>query len=529
MCAPGPTTHVPFMFMSAEVRPYSAVVLTSVFARYFAQTALYIAGCIPSHLPLRKMASRACYPKSAQLETMTTVDAVLAWSGVPKDAWIGVMKKLGAEDIDMPVMIASLPSHTVVSAVKTWMDEVSPFTLTASRVAMTYNCMRVMYDMEIIDCIPPPAPAHPPPSSQAVLPLATEVSVLTVKVKLSQVIDQASDQEISLQPSAKLDIMRKRYIDLFGAPPRQSFEVSDSQLTALQWKMDAGLAPYADFGVWGPHGARMERRLRFTSRHVLPDGTWRTVELPGADCMQTWLECWSIYRTAAIMCRLALSSSLDRYSQMFEERCARYPTAWHICAQADIRCRQEYMIECKREQERFKTANPSLSSYDPAFPWNSVLIEAADNRDFWDNELDKPALMWTVGAGKNRPNHVDRQPPDQGAPGAAKKRPRGGRRGNRDAKSPEPPWKAPKKEPKGQPKGKGKGDKNGHPRINPKTGNYATTGKGKQVCFTWTQEANGCTDGHCPNNRAHMCDICLQPHRAVRHDECTGGSSGSNK
>ena len=150
--------------------------------------------------------------------------------------------------------------------------------------------------------------------------------------------------------------------------------------------------------------------MRFVSHVLSPDGSWRVVELPGADCLDTWRDCWAVFRSAAIMADVALPATPDRFESMFVERCRRYPTAWHLCAQADIRARSELVIEERRRQESFHSAHPNMSVFDVTMPWNSVLKAAASDAEFWDRELREPAMLYMVGHGRAFPSHVERLP-----------------------------------------------------------------------------------------------------------------------
>eukprot|EP00972_Heterocapsa_arctica_P059838 8825861-Heterocapsa_arctica.AAC.1 len=94
-------------------------------------------------------------------------------------------------------------------------------------------------------------------------------------------------------------------------------------------------------GVWGPHGNRIERKMRFTNHYIDSAGSWKTMEHARADCYDTWEEAWKVFRSGAIMDGLALPAILDRYMAEFRERCYRYPTACHICYRAEMLCRTE--------------------------------------------------------------------------------------------------------------------------------------------------------------------------------------------
>ena len=152
----------------------------------------------------------------------------------------------------------------------------------------------------------------------------------------------------------------------------------------------------------------------------------RAIELPGASCLDTWKECWAVFRTAAIMASVALPGVLDRYADTFAERCKRYPTSWHLCAQADIRCRTEQWVAERRAQDAFVLAQPGLAASDPMMPWNNVIRASTTDTEFWDRELKEPALLHgrTVHAATN-PSFVTQLPGQVAA--ANNKRKRGGR------------------------------------------------------------------------------------------------------
>ena len=72
-------------------------------------------------------------------------------------------------------------------------------------------------------------------------------------------------------PEAKLLELRGEYIQAIGDEPLQTIDATDAQLTALHFVVKCGLAPYADFGVFGPHGLKQEKRMRFAQ--YFQDGT----------------------------------------------------------------------------------------------------------------------------------------------------------------------------------------------------------------------------------------------------------------
>ena len=227
-------------------------------------------------------------------------------------------------------------------------------------------------------------------------------------------------------------------------------------------------------------------------------------EMPGAPNLDTWLKCWSVFRTVAIMDNLADSSTLDRYADQFEKNCRMYPGCWHICASADIICRTEHWPELRRRLEVFHATSLALSTFDPSQPWNSVIKDSVGQMsfEFWVEEL------------KERCRGVTMKRNAAGASSA---------RGNQDFGNGNPDkevWK-----PHLKPKGGGKGkDKGGGKKKDFKIGGkYVTTAKGKPLCFDWNN--GGCKEKNCPNHRVHQCQICRGNHRAKNCPKAAGGDS----
>jgi len=113
-------------------------------------------------------------------------------------SWAWVMDKAGAEESPSIIIVCALPVHVVVSILRLWVDEVHPSYTEQVKIALTFNGVRLMYGLELADYMPPPAPV-----AAVQLPVITNTPTtgpasLVVKIKLSQIIDQGSDQEICM-------------------------------------------------------------------------------------------------------------------------------------------------------------------------------------------------------------------------------------------------------------------------------------------------------------------------------------------
>ena len=81
------------------------------------------------------------------------------------------------------------------------------------------------------------------------------------------ILDQSSDLEVERASPEEL-ALRARFRSLEGEDPLKSEEVTDDQLSVLSALVKAGVAPYADFGVWRPFGQRTAKNLKFVSHFL---------------------------------------------------------------------------------------------------------------------------------------------------------------------------------------------------------------------------------------------------------------------
>ena len=182
---------------------------------------------------------------------------------------------------------------------------------------------------------------------------------------------------------------------------------------------------------------------------------------------------------------------------------------------ADQRMRSERMEKLRRVMETDIAegrAPAAAGGFDAARPWDAVFLAAANDSEFWNEEVRETALLfisrvkdreeisdpghhvhvhgeWRAGAHRSDGHDEDR------AGGKSKAR-RDREKKKLQGVKEQQQWE--KKLPaKGEDKGKGKGDK-------------GKKGKGKgrvQVCFAWNRDDGGCPTP-CPNARAHVCEFC---------------------
>jgi hypothetical protein len=434
-------------------------------------------------------------PSDTVLQSWNSFGDARTWAGLSSEDWKKVATAVGDPELDSLLLVASLPVDAMRELLAS--DKVELSMLTKSKVSLAINAARAAHLQPVANFLDPNPVENPVQESRS--STAQPAGGTGLKIKLSQVIDQASDQEVMVLPASEIMVARRRYKELGGEAPLVKAEVTDAQLSALAFRMREGPAPYADFGVWGPHGARIERRLKFTAYMMMPGGAMRTLEMPGAESLATWRECWSVFRTAAIMLSVALAGVLDRYEAMFVDRCERYPNAWHICAQADIRCRSEMWVTERWAQEEFHSSHPSLSAFNPAMPWNSVIKASATNTEFWDRELKEPAQNFSFSRFERQPSVPKPAAYNLPAP-------------------PQPPQFVGRQAQPGKKRKKSgvlKGQANPSDDARRPDGRYYRDRHGTELCYTYNRSENGCASGTCPSQRSHACEWCRQPHRAI--------------
>ena len=83
------------------------------------------------------------------------------------------------------------------------------------------------------------------------------------------------------------------------------------------------------------------------------DGATATQEIPGPCDLDAWCACWRVFRSAGVMVGIAAPTTLDRYEAKFKQRFGQFRNHWDIAVLADLRCRTEFWIDERRQQEHF--------------------------------------------------------------------------------------------------------------------------------------------------------------------------------
>eukprot|EP00435_Cladocopium_sp_Y103_P069983 s60_g34.t1 len=114
-------------------------------------------------------------------------------------------------------------------------------------------------------------------------PPQTTSAVATRKVKLTQVLSQLDETEVDVITEAEQIRMYARFETLFGKGqrPLPQQEPTIEQLSGLKSLVESGQAPFADFAIFQPYGARMMKRIKFAGMVLNKAGGLMQAEIYG--------------------------------------------------------------------------------------------------------------------------------------------------------------------------------------------------------------------------------------------------------
>jgi hypothetical protein len=365
---------------------------------------------------------------------------------------------------------------------------------------------------------------------------ATGAALVERKIKLSVVLDQGDDTEVMPLDPAKIRtlIAEWRELENDGEDPQEDEEATGDQLATLDFRLRQGSTPFVDFAVWRPFGARFGRLLKFSAFLPLPSGGFQTKEINGPACFEDWKKSWRVFVFGMVALKAASKSKLEKYELKITKLNETYPNMWWIIGMADIRMRSEHMERVRRKLAREHAAAMQslppggtipMTAFNPQVPWDAVFREAARDEPFWNENVDKKALMFathlrtpsqlvdegigsvvevpsSTAGGASRPKKRERSMSSSPAPRKVKK----------TKKTKKVAAKKAAEDAKGSGKGS-KGSKSNDAKMS--DGRFYRDSEGCQVCWIWNHSADGCS-ASCGAKRAHVCEWCRSAgHRSI--------------
>jgi len=436
-------------------------------------------------------------PTDDLLAKINTVGDIFDWLGSAEPLQAAVIKALGGGSPKL--------RDLVFIDVKDWSEAVASirvdgadgaramFPIERGHVAMVRRIARLRLGLTAIDEISPTA-SNGSAGRDGVGAItgdgaAPPIPVAEPRLKLSVIIDPSMDSELVRLPGSKIRHMFTEYEKTRGAEPTEEIEPTVEQISAVKQVLDADLVPYADFSLFGPYGERFLQKLTLVNWSYLPDGSWQRRELPGPPTLEHWWASFRVLRTTYLLLDTVATEILDNYGEMVRGFHAMYgPQAWFIIYTADVRMRSENFERLRRHAERDHEATVQCggcSTFDVTKPWNTVFAKANADKDWWNDNLHRPAMLYltriqtaaaVVDDGTSQPAL------DHYGSGSAI----GSSRSN------------------GQGGNKGGGGRGRSPRKN----KSKILKNDKKICFAFNGN-NGCSRRKC--NDLHHCSICQKP------------------
>ena len=280
-------------------------------------------------------------------------------------------------------------------------------------------------------------------------------------------------------------------------------------------------------------------KLRLTIHTKNQKGDWIPQEIAGPTNFLEWQKGWRVFCVAMRGMDECDQARIDLYEMLVEELVQEFgDLCWWIIAQGEGRMRSERMPRLMNQElaaQEKAAKKGEVHELEVKRPWNWIFKVAANDDKFWQREVRDKCFRWITkttsaekikdeGFGPVRPANsgfdlggggggggggIKRKAPpqhdDSSSEGPAKVRKvmkaMKKKRGAKNAKAMPANAKADAaKAGRAAAKGGGTG----------KGGKHAVTAAGRQICFKYSRD-NACA-AVCPQNRAHVCEYCLQQH-----------------
>ena len=276
---------------------------------------------------------------------LTTAGTLCDYADLKGEDQASFLKVLGATAATRTVILASIPVVTWDAAVKKWRigngvsTEEEPSMVQQATAGYVGTLARQAAGIETIQQLKEElAKAKAAPTSSTTSTTSTGIGL----IKLSSVVDQgsAADREVQPMTEEEMDAYYRAYRDKMGHDPRPEEDITLEQLTGLRALFRSGVAPYVDLSIWGPFGARTQRKLKMAGLNIGADGVLTQVQVPGPPNVESWLEGFGVFRTGCIMLGEVSIATLGMWMQMVVDYSARYgANAWPLIYQAEVRAR----------------------------------------------------------------------------------------------------------------------------------------------------------------------------------------------
>jgi hypothetical protein len=230
----------------------------------------------------------------SEYEKFKTVDDIAEWADLPHRAEESANatssprgtfpKAFGATPSTKPRIIAAIPESTFQKIVEEWhIEDALPSLVLVASAGLMGAVGRAMHGVvshaaakeneleHIIELERIKAFAAPPPAAVKA----------GRSIKLSTLVDQASDLEVDAMPLPEVEAAYLTYKTKMGDMPRPEDDVIAEQLAVLRALFAIGAPPYVDLALWVPYGRHIHKNLKLTGLVMTASGTLQQAQLYG--------------------------------------------------------------------------------------------------------------------------------------------------------------------------------------------------------------------------------------------------------
>ena len=349
-------------------------------------------------------------PTPPELQQITTVDGVYDWVGVATETRAALEAALGGGTIRLRDLVyVPLATWTnLTSGLTIPMPDGNPArapsAIEVGKFMSIRRVARLRLGLRARDDVGAPTPGAGAPQGPPQLALALPAPALPTvaagepALKLSLVLDPALESVLVRLPPADIRALYTKYVAKRGGEPTEDIEPTIEQISAVAQIVAADLPPYADFSLFGPHGRRLLSKLTYQAWSFQPNGSWQRRELPGPPSFDLWWSSFRVLRVVYLLLDIVDAETIDSYGEMVRNFAQTYgDSAWFIVYNADVRMRAEQWDRLRRKAERahdMATRAGIPSHFDPAPPWKSVVRSSLEDRNWWDENLHRPAMLF---------------------------------------------------------------------------------------------------------------------------------------
>ena len=294
---------------------------------------------------------------------------------------------------------------------------------------------------------------------------------------------------------AELAACRAVYYAVAGDHPAEEHTPSAEQLSALRGLLATGRVPFADFGIWGPYGARLAR-FKKTDAAVFVGGELVHKRTDGPTTFECWLSAWDLFSVAMVSLGAATLGTMNRYRGGMVQLMKLFPNMWPVLATTDIVLRLERWGWLREQLEATIAMGAPALNFSSTRPWDAVISQSSYGREglnatWWQSHFVLPCtLSSSTAAASNKIRDIE------GYAGTGAQSSQGA----------------------GQPR---------NPKIRtpaPPPPPAAPAAAASEICKNYNTRSGRCAkDGaKCCMGRIHKCDVCGANHRGIDHHTADG-------